>query len=111
MGYLNIIIDAYRSNKSWCGSFSQQQLKVIGGHCRIVKSHIAPASFGNLLLEILILAALLLPFYTDVNGIAELYVQELHNSMIKPPVTETPSKSERESFIKYLAGHLVLSSA
>lgn len=82
-------------------SFFDLHLKMIGSSRRIVKSPTASVSFGNLLLDLSKLATLLVPYYSDINGLAGIYVQQLYDSTIYPPVSETSSKSTQDLFIKF----------
>ncbi|XP_037411258.1 uncharacterized protein LOC119274643 [Triticum dicoccoides] len=59
-GFIEVIIKAYRCNKSWGGGFSSEDLRMSGHRCRISLNPTFPASFPNLLSDFAKLAHLLI---------------------------------------------------
>lgn len=109
-GYVEAIVKAYKSNKSWAGTFSLEDLRMNGHVCRINKKPSFCASFDNLLLDFSKLAHLLIDYYKGDGKKAESYMLHLYRTMISPPVGANSSGVQKERFLKFLQKHLAFRS-
>ncbi|XP_044355131.1 uncharacterized protein [Triticum aestivum] len=108
-GFIEVIIKAYRCNKSWGGGFSSEDLRMCGHSCRISLNPTFPASFPNLLRDFAKLAHLLISHF-KVERKHEAYMRFLYRSMIKPGASETPTPDAQEAHIKFIRNHPALRS-
>jgi hypothetical protein len=112
-GFLDIVINAYKANKSWAGTFNEEHLRMNGSECRIEMEPSSSATFENLLLDLAQLAALLFGYFETPNQLAPRCIQQLYNTMTTPwlgPIP-LPSAQQIEKFLIFMGNHPSLKPA
>uniref|UniRef100_A0A453DWH4 Uncharacterized protein n=1 Tax=Aegilops tauschii subsp. strangulata TaxID=200361 RepID=A0A453DWH4_AEGTS len=121
-GFIDIILNAHMSGKSWAGTFSSEHLRLTGNRCRISLAPTFTGSFGNLLLDLSTLGRVLIDHYKfdsqkpeasvkKKKKRPEAYVHQLHATLTDPPVSANSSPIDMKKFIKFLGKHLARKSS